>query len=103
MKSRKVNKQMFQQLQSLKIIALIATATLVGCATDQPVIKTVTQKVEIPVAIPCKTPTPPAPDFCFNKLTSQDDIFTDTKCLLSDRYKSQSYETDLKAALESCK
>ena len=87
----------------IKIVAALAILALAGCATDQPVIQTVTQKVEIPVAMPCKTPTPPAPDYCFNKLTSQDDIFTDTKCLLSDRYKSQAYEINLNAALDSCK
>ena len=74
---------------------------LVACAS-QPTIKVETQKVEVPIAIACKTPTPPAPNYCFSSLKQQDDIFVKARCLLSDRLQSLGYEAQLSTVLESC-
>ena len=82
---------------------LLPIILLTGCATTPPAMQLVTQRVEVPISVPCATATPLAPDYCFKKLTTADDIFNKTKCLLSDRQLSIGYETELTAALQSCK
>lgn len=83
---------------------IIAMAlVLSACATTQePVINTVIQKVEVPIATPCKAVVPTKPDFSFPKLKQSQDIFDKSKTLLSDRKLHLGYETELLAALNSC-
>jgi len=76
---------------------------LSGCATTEPTVKIVTQKVEVPVAMPCKEEVPIAPNYCFSKLNDTENIFDKTKCLLSDRQLSIGYEIELLAKLKACK
>jgi hypothetical protein len=86
-----------------KLIILIAALSLVGCATDTPPgINTVIQKVEIPIAVPCKAEVPAKPDFNFDKLTVDQDVFDKSKAVLADRKLHIGYETELLAALNSC-
>ena len=85
-----------------KLLSLAFIAILAGCATTDPVIKTVIQKEEVPVAVPCKVAIPTKPDFNFDKLTEDKDIFDKTKALLADRKLHQGYEAELLAALNSC-
>jgi len=85
---------------NLLIVSLLAFA---GCATPPPGIEVQTQKVEVPVQVFCKTPTPPAPVLNFDKVTTQDDIYTKVQALLADRDLQLGYETSLVAALNSCK
>lgn len=82
---------------------LILALTLAGCATTEPVIKVVTQTVEVPVAVACKQETPIVPDYCFSKLQDTSDIYDKTKCLLSDKALSIGYETELLAKFNACK
>lgn len=81
---------------------LLLTLIFAGCATDGGVVKTVIQKVEIPIAVPCKVKVPSKPDFNFDKLTEQQDIDEKTKSLLADRKLHLGYEEDLSAALGAC-
>ena len=83
-------------------ILLLGVLAISGCATTEPVIKVVTQEVKVFVAMPCKETVPVTPDFCFVKLSDTDDIFTQTKCLLSDRKLSIGYEVELLAKLNAC-
>jgi hypothetical protein len=83
-------------------LVIIAALVLSGCATTEPVINTVIQKVEIPVAIPCKAAVPPAPDFHFKGLVTEQDIFDKSKTVLADRKLHLGYEAELLAALNSC-
>lgn len=76
---------------------------LSGCATCEPVIKTVIQTVEVPVSIPCKTEIPVKPEFNFDSINENQDIFDKTKALLADRKLHIGYEGELEAALKSCK
>jgi len=86
-----------------KLLILIATLSLVGCATDTPPgINTVIQKVEVPIAVPCKVELPVKPTLNFDKLTTEQDIFDKTKAALADRKLQLGYETELLAALTSC-
>lgn len=86
-----------------KLLVLIVTLVLAGCATDNPPgINTVIQKVEVPIAVPCKVEIPTKPTFNFDKLTPEQDIFDKTKATLADRKLQLGYETELLAALNSC-
>jgi len=89
-----------------KLLLLIPILTLAGCAcfkSPEPEVRVVTQKVEIPIATPCKEEAPPAPDYCFLKLDENADIFEKVKCLLSDRKLSAAYEIELNSKLNACK
>ncbi len=83
-------------------ILLCAIILLSGCATTEPVINTVIQTVEVPVAVPCKAVVPVKPDFNFDKLNVDQDVFDKTKALLADRKLHLGYEGELLAALTSC-
>jgi hypothetical protein len=82
---------------------LVLTLVLAGCASQDPIIRIVTQRVEVPVPVPCKEIAPTPPDYCFSKLTPDSDIYDKTKCLLSDRANSKGYEIELLAKLNACK
>ena len=86
-----------------KLFFTLVLLSLAGCATTEPVIKVVTQRVEVPVPVACKEEAPPAQDYCFVKLTPESDIFDKTLCLLSDRERSLGYETELLAKFNACK
>ena len=86
-----------------KLLTLIAILALAGCATDTPPgINTVIQKVEVPIAVPCKAEIPVKPDFNFDRLTIEQDIFDKTKAVLADRKLHLGYELELLTALKSC-
>lgn len=86
-----------------KFFLLTLMVVIAGCATTEPVIRTVIQKVEVPIAVPCKAEIPIKPNFNFDKLTIEQDIFDKTKSILADRKLHQGYEIELEAALKSCK
>jgi len=79
----------------------LAALLLAGCNTAPT--KVEVQEVKVPIAIPCKTEVPQAPQYCFNGITANNTIFEKTRCLLSDRELSLGYQTELLAALLSCK
>jgi hypothetical protein len=76
---------------------------LLAACTTTPTIQTVIQRVEVPIATPCKTETPTAPEYNFPKVLPAQDVFDKTKALLADRKLSLGYEAELLAALQSCK
>ena len=83
-------------------ILILSIILLSGCATTEPVINTVIQKVEIPIAVPCKAVIPVKPDFNFDKLKADQDVFEKTKALLADRKLHIGYEGELLTTLNSC-
>jgi hypothetical protein len=86
-----------------KLLILALVSLLTGCATNTPPgINTVIQQVEVPIAVPCKAEVPVKPDFNFDKLTPEEDIFEKSKAALADRKLHMGYETELLAALKSC-
>jgi hypothetical protein len=52
--------------------------------------------------VPCKATVPTKPDFNFDKLTEDQDVFDKTKATLADRKLHLGYETELLAAVNSC-
>lgn len=86
-----------------KLLILVSFLAIAGCATDTPPgINTVIQRVEVPIAVPCKAEIPVKPTFNFDKLTVEQDIFDKSKAALADRKLHLGYETELLAALNSC-
>jgi hypothetical protein len=83
-------------------IALASLILLTACSHTEPIINTVIQKVEVPVPVPCKAEEPVKPEFNFDKLSPDSDIFEKTKSLLADRKLHESYEAELLTALKSC-
>jgi len=83
-------------------IILLSVLLLAACQTQQPGIKTVIQKVEIPVAVACKEPIPLTPAFNFDKLVPSTDIYGQVQALAADRLLHQGYEEELLAALTAC-
>jgi len=76
---------------------------LSACASSPaPVLAPLIQKVEIPIPVPCKVDVPKKPDFNFNNLTQEQDIFEKTRAILADIRLHFAYETELLAALNSC-
>ena len=86
-----------------KLLIIAAAILIAGCATtEKPVITTVIQKVEVPIAVPCKVEIPAKPAFNFNELKEEQDIFDKVKALLADLKLHAGYEEELNAALNSC-
>lgn len=84
------------------LIIIFAALALAGCGTTKPVINTVIQKVEIPIAVPCKATVPAKPDFNFDKLTVEKDLFDKAKAALADRQLHLAYEAELLVQLNGC-
>ena len=84
---------------------MTAIFVIAGCAsTPKPEeVKVITQQVDVPVPVACKEETPVAPIYCFPTLDVNASIYDKTKCMLSDRYKSIGYETELLAKFNACK
>jgi hypothetical protein len=86
-----------------KFLILAAMVFLAGCETTKPPgINTVIQRVEVPIAVPCKAEIPVKPSFNFDKLTVEQDVFDKSKTVLADRKLHIGYEIELLAALNSC-
>jgi hypothetical protein len=85
-----------------KFLVVILALFVSGCAHKE-VIKYETVTVEVPIPIGCLTSIPERPDFIFNKITIESDIFEKVKALLADRNLSIAYQKELEAALASCK
>ena len=83
-------------------VLLGVVVLLSACATTEPAVEVRIQRVEVPIAVPCKATVPVVPDFGFDKINPDVDIFEKTKTLLSDRKLHLGYETELLAALNSC-
>ncbi len=83
-------------------LAILLVGILSACGT-QPIVKVVTQTVEVPVPVACKEEEPTPPDYCFPKLSEDADIYTKSVCLLSDRLLSIAYEVSLLTKLKACK
>jgi hypothetical protein len=84
---------------------LILSAAMYGCSTvaHEPGIKTVIQRVEVPIYMPCAAEIPEKPKFNFDNLKLDNDLFDKVKALLSDRHLHIGYQEELLAALKSCK
>lgn len=78
-----------------KMISILLCLCLCACAT-KPVDTTL-----VPISVPCKVETPAEPNWVYKPPYSN--LFDAVRDLLSDRQNSIAYQTELKAALKSCK
>lgn len=86
-----------------KINIILLSLILSACATDEPLVRVVTERVEVPVPVQCKTDIPATPIFNVPKLATTDTMFDKTKSYLADEQLRKAYEAELLAALKSCK
>lgn len=87
-----------------KLLIIFAGVTLSACSVmKEPATRTVIQRVEVPVYMPCAAEIPVKPAFNFDNLRVEDDIFEKIKAMLSDRHLHIGYQDELLAALKSCK
>jgi len=84
----------------MKLLLLVPLLLLAACST--PVVKTIIQTVEIPVAIKCSVEHPLQPQLTFPMLTIADNLFSKVKALLVDRELTNAYNIELEAALKTC-
>jgi len=86
-----------------KTIIILSALVLSACATaPQPAVKTVIQRVEIPIAVPCNAVVPAQPAFGFGSLLESQPLFDKVQILLMDRELHLGYEVLLLGALNSC-
>jgi hypothetical protein len=80
----------------LGILALALSA----CASSPPVVQPV--EVRVPVAVPCKTPTPSRPAFAVDALSLGAGIWEQMSALRAERIQRQGYILELEAAVKAC-
>lgn len=83
---------------TLRAGILVVGISLVGCATRQ----TAPGTVPKPIAIPCEVPVPPRPEFPYDLVGPDADLFTLGTRLEADRKTRQAYELQLEIALQAC-
>lgn len=74
---------------------------LSGCATHEPVVRTV--RVEVPVLIPCKTQAVTVPSWVVSGLKKSDSLEVKVRTLLAERRQRMGYERELVAAVGACR
>lgn len=79
----------------MKIALLALAGLLAGC-------NTLVQRVEVPVAVPCRVTVPPEPVWATSGLTPADGPWRQVTALLAERRQRIGYEGQLLAALEAC-
>lgn len=81
------------------LLGILALA-LSACAGSPPVVQPV--EVRLPVAVPCKAPTPTRPAFAVDALSLGAGIWEQMSALRAERLQRQGYETELEAAVKAC-
>ena len=76
-------------------------ALLSGCATHEPVVRTV--RVEVPVLVPCKTQDIAVPPWATVGLKKSDPLEVKVRALLAERRQRMGYERELVAAVGACR
>lgn len=82
-------------LASLAGLALVYI--LAGCATVR------TERVNVPVPVPCNPPVVASPPLAVDGLDAQADIFEYTRALWASVEQLESHADQLQAALEACR
>lgn len=75
---------------------------LAGCAGQaEPVPRTV--RVEVPVAVPCRTPAVEVPTWATASLQKGDSLQTKVRAVLAELEQRKGYELQLVAAVKACR
>lgn len=76
--------------------ALLIVLLLAGCTTPAP------ERVLVPVPVPCRVELPAEPAWATDGLPAGAPLWDLARALLAERQQRIGYETQLRAALESC-
>ena len=84
----------------MKSLLVVLVLLLAGCASREPVVRTV--RVEVPVLVPCKTKEVAVPPWAAAGLKKSDSLEVKVRSLLAERRQRIGYEKQLKAAVLAC-
>lgn len=80
-------------------LLVFAVSLLTGCGT---ITRTVIEKIEVPLPIPCNIVPPQKPVMPFSETGPSEDIFDNVKRLLAEIQERIGYEVQLEAAIKAC-
>jgi len=80
--------------------AVLLAATVSGCATAPIAVRT--ERVEVPVSVPCKTPKIDRPAWAVNALPPSAMLFQRVRAMAVEIEQRAAYEARLEAAVKSC-
>ena len=84
----------------MKSLLVVLVLLLAGCASREPVVRTV--RVEVPVLVPCKTQAVTVPSWVVSGLKKSDSLEVKVRTLLAERRQRMGYERELVAAVGAC-
>jgi hypothetical protein len=84
----------------MKTLSFTAFFLLTSCAAPEPIFKPVT--VDVPVAVPCRTPAIRQPASPLRGVTPEAPLFDKVKAALIEIDLRKVYEAKLEAALTAC-
>lgn len=85
----------------MKALGMLLMVALAGCAARQ-VAEPRTVRVEVPVAVPCKSPAVQEPTWATAMLQKGDSLEVKVRALLAERQQHLGYEAQLRAAVQAC-
>ncbi len=90
-------------MKSLHYLPL-AFIILAGCThtPKAPEPRIITQRVEVPIRVPCKPERGPEPSYAADAVPLDADIFELSRALLVDRKQRQARQAELDGALNAC-
>jgi hypothetical protein len=80
---------------------IILAAALAGCASPPPVPRA--EAVSVPIAVPCVSEIPAAPDYASKGVRHQADDGTYIVILTRDYLRARDHADDLRGLLEACR
>lgn len=83
-----------------RFAALVAALTLAGCATAPPIVTT--QRVEVPVPVPCQVQPIKPPMWALDTLPANASMYERVRAMAAEITQRQAYELRLEAAAKSC-
>lgn len=87
-------------MRRIACLAILAAAVS-GCASNAP-IAVRTERIEVPVSIPCKTPEVKRPAWALDALPSGATLYQRVRAFAVEIEQRRAYEARLEAAVKSC-
>lgn len=81
----------------------LAFIALAACgAKPPPEVRVVTQRVEVPIRVPCPVKPPPAPAYAADAVPLDASLFDLVRALLVDREQRKARDAEVNGALDAC-
>ncbi len=84
-----------------KLFVALTLLVLMGCATPEPVVRTV--EVKVPVREKCTVQVDPKPAYALSLIDPNSDIWVQSKAFRAEVEQRKAREAVLETALEACK